>query len=123
MTRFNGGYHDRPDSGRRAWHGSPVQDRVQWQPLFDLPEPARQDPVPAKRCCRCKSAVVLGMLLLAGLLLLIHGDSMLAFLKSMQAIGPGNTDEDKAWGLVALSLVGILIVAVVRILTSRGDSS
>ena len=46
-------------------------------------------------------------------------NQMAAFLGTMAHIGPGNSTEDKAFGVLAFSLVILLIVAVVKILVSR----
>ena len=47
-----------------------------------------------------------------------HGE-MAAFLGTTGQIGPGNSTEDKVLGALAFALVILLIVAMVKILTSR----
>lgn len=39
-------------------------------------------------------------------------------LATMKHLGPGHTVEDKTFGLLALGLIGAILVAVVKILTS-----
>ena len=45
-----------------------------------------------------------------------------AFLASMQYVDDPYQEPDCALGMIAFSLVGVLIVALVRILTSSGSS-
>lgn len=66
--------------------------------------------------------IAFAMLLAAIVIAVSMGDRIVAFLHSMTDIGPGHTDEEKTMGLIAFGLVGVLIVAVVRILVSgRGN--
>ena len=62
------------------------------------------------------------ILAIFGLVLLTKNlEPIRAFLGSMNDIGPGHTADEKTAGLIALGLVGICIVAVVKILTQNRD--
>ena len=43
-----------------------------------------------------------------------------AFLSSIERIGPGHAPQDQAFGLLALGMIGLCLVAIVRLLT-RND--
>ena len=61
----------------------------------------------------------LGFGILAVILLLQHRPAMGLALASMKAIGPGGSTEDRTLGLITLGLVGVCLVALVRLLTSN----
>lgn len=63
--------------------------------------------------------IAMALLVIAAVLLIKCWPDIGAFLMSMKHIGPGHATEDKTLGLVAFGLVGILLVAIVRILTSH----
>ena len=60
-----------------------------------------------------------GFCLLALILLLQHGPAMGLALASMKALGPGSSTEDKTLGLITLGVVGVSLVAIVRLLASN----
>lgn len=63
------------------------------------------------------------LLAVAGIVLLIrYRHALGAFLMNLERIGPGHSPEEQTMGLIALALIGICIVAIVKILTrNRGD--
>ena len=69
---------------------------------------------------RWNNIIALILLVIAALLAIKLLPAIAAFLASMKDIGPGHTRDEKTFGLIALGLVGMLLVAVVRIL-SRGS--
>jgi uncharacterized membrane protein YqhA len=70
---------------------------------------------------RWNNIIALILLVLALILLVKLLPAMVVFLASMKDIGPGHTTDEKTIGLIALGLVGVLLVAVVRILTSNNS--
>jgi hypothetical protein len=46
-----------------------------------------------------------------------------AFFSTMGHIGPGHTPDEQVTGLIAAGLIGVLIVAIVKILTSGRKGS
>ena len=58
------------------------------------------------------------LLLIFAFVILMRGwDEIGQFLSGMGDLGPQHTQEEQVMGLVAFGLVGVLIVAVVKILT------
>jgi hypothetical protein len=66
---------------------------------------------------------IIGLILLviALWLLLRHRQAIDAFLSSMKDIGPGHSADEKTIGLIAFGLVGVCLVAIVKILTRNRD--
>ena len=64
---------------------------------------------------------VLVFALVVVILLLGHGPRIGLALASMKAIGPGGSTEDKTLGLITLGLVGVCLVAIVRLLTNHNQ--
>jgi hypothetical protein len=52
-------------------------------------------------------------------LLVNNGQAVSAFLSSMKDIGPGHSADEQTIGLIAFGLVGVCIVAIVKILTQN----
>ena len=67
--------------------------------------------------------VALMLVIIAVILLITHWHEIGVFVAGMGQIGPGSTTEQKTYGLIALGLVGVIIVALAKILSShnRGD--
>jgi len=66
---------------------------------------------------RWNNIIALILLVIALVLAVNFLPSLIAFLGSMKDIGPGHTTDEKTVGLIAFGLVGILLVAVVKVLT------
>ncbi len=66
------------------------------------------------------NVAALGFAILAVILLVRHGPTIGLALGSMKAIGPGSSPEDRTLGLITLGLVGVCLVAIVR-LVIRND--
>ncbi len=64
--------------------------------------------------------LALALAILVVVLLIRHGPALAVALASMQAIGPGNSAEDKTLGLITLGIVGVCLVAIVRLVV-RND--
>ena len=60
---------------------------------------------------------VFSLVVLFFVLLVKAGPEVGEFLGAMGRIGPGNTTEEQVTGLVALGMVGVVLVALTRILT------
>ena len=65
--------------------------------------------------------IAFALAILAITLGLTKHSEIAAFLSSMGDIGPGHSDDEKTWGLIAFSLSGLLIVAVVAIIARTSD--
>jgi hypothetical protein len=63
-------------------------------------------------------AAILAILILIGLV--NCWPQITAALTSVRNISPGHTTEDKMTGLIMIGLIGAVLVAIVRILTSQG---
>lgn len=61
------------------------------------------------------------LLVIAGVLLIKNANEISGFLMAMKDIGPGHTTEEKTIGLVAFALVGVLIIAMVKILAQHSS--
>ena len=70
---------------------------------------------------RWNNLIALAMVIAAIVLVVKNPVEIGSFLGSMKAIGPGHTMEEKAMGLVAFGLIGVLIVAVVRIVVRNNE--
>ena len=66
---------------------------------------------------RWNNIIALILLVIALVLAVNFLPALIAFLGSMKDIGPGHTTDEKTVGLIAFGLVGILLVAVVKVLT------
>lgn len=66
--------------------------------------------------------VVATVFALIGLVVLIKfWPAITAFLSTMERVGPGNPREEQMLGAVAFGLIGVVIVALVKILTHPGN--
>ena len=64
--------------------------------------------------------IVFLILLLVSATLIVHsGESILGFFGKIKSLAPSGDQDDRVMGLIALGLVGIVIVAVVRLLRYR----
>lgn len=70
---------------------------------------------------RWNNIIALILLVISAVLAVRFLPAMMSFLSTMKDIGPGHTTDDKTIGLIAFGLVGITLVAVVRILTTRNS--
>lgn len=62
------------------------------------------------------------MALVAVIILIRYRHPIIGFLSNLERIGPYHSLEDQATGLIALGLIGVFVVAIVRVLTqSRGE--
>lgn len=61
---------------------------------------------------------VLAFALIALCVICTHGNEIRAFLANMTRIGPGHSNDEVTAGLIAFGLVGVIIVAIVRLLTN-----
>lgn len=68
---------------------------------------------------RWNNIIALILLIIALVLAVKFLPAMMAFLGSMKDIGPGHTADEKTIGLMAFGLVAILLVAIVKVLTTR----
>lgn len=65
--------------------------------------------------------IVAAMLAIVILIVLVHcWPQITAGLTTVRNIGPGHTTADKTAGLITIGLIGAVLVAIVRILTSQG---
>jgi hypothetical protein len=60
-------------------------------------------------------AVILGFT--AFFTLLRHREQAAAFFSTVNRIGPGNSPEDMTLGLIVIGFCGVVLVAIVRLLT------
>ena len=68
---------------------------------------------------RWNNIIAFILLLIALVLLAKCLPEITAFVTSMKHIGPGHSKDDQVFGLIAFSLCGILLVAIVRILSNN----
>ncbi len=69
------------------------------------------------------SNVVAIVLLIAAIVIFVRNpDAIGAFFRSMQAVGRSSTPEESIRGLLSVGFIGVLIVAVVRIVTHNHRS-
>lgn len=61
------------------------------------------------------------LLIVSAVLFFKNGEEIVGFVMSMRNIGPGHTPEEQTIGLIALGLIGVIIVAVVKILTQNNQ--
>jgi hypothetical protein len=66
--------------------------------------------------------LIAAMLALAGVVVLIrYRAPIAAFLAGVERVGPGFSPDDQAMGLIAFGIVGVLLVAIVKILVQGRD--
>ena len=66
--------------------------------------------------------IVASILLLTAFVLgMRYRHAISGFLGNMERIGPGHSADEQTLGLIALGLIGVCIVAVVKILTRDRD--
>ena len=70
---------------------------------------------------RWNNIILMVLFVIVLLLVLKLLPTMAIFLVGMKDIGPGHTTDEKTAGLIAFALVSMLIVAIVKVLTSRNS--
>jgi hypothetical protein len=68
---------------------------------------------------RWNNIIAFVLLLIALVLLVKCLPEITAFMASMKHLGPSHSTDDKVFGLIAFGLVGVLLVAIVRILSNN----
>ncbi len=71
---------------------------------------------------RWSNVVAMGLLIAAIVIFVRNPDAIGGFLRSMQSVGRTGDPEESIRGLLAAGFVGVLIVAVVRIVTHNNGS-
>ena len=123
MMRTRNDQGREPDRHHEA-HGGP--DRLVWHPIF--PRGIREhEPFRPREHIRQGRGwlhwlVVLTLLATAAWLALSYHTEMSVFLSNMTRIGPGHPPEDQVKGLIAFGLIGVTLVAIVRILRDHQGS-
>ena len=69
---------------------------------------------------RWNNIIALILLIVVLVVLGKNWPAIYAALTSIRYIGPSHSPEDKAFGVVVLGIICLLIVAIVKILTTRG---
>lgn len=97
-------------------------DRLRWHPIYpQQTEPgntAPQPPVQPRQGSNIAGLVALVFLGIAVALGVTQHEHIAAFLRTVDSIGSG-TPEQQTRGLVAVGLIGVLIVAIVRMVTRK----
>ncbi|OQY98220.1 MAG: hypothetical protein B6D36_17880 [Planctomycetes bacterium UTPLA1] len=97
-------------------------DRLRWEPIFfpDSPESGQQTrgPGPGRRASWLPGVVALGFFLVAIIMVITFLPEIRAFFSTMDDIG-SRDPRAQLRGLIAVGLIGVTVVAVVRILANN----
>ncbi len=120
MTRFEERDHRVPRGQVPDEMQTP--DRLRWQPIYpqdiETDNPLQPEPV-VQRLGRRMPGLVALVFLAAGIAIVVmYYPYMAAFLSTMTQVGSGTPDE-QVRGLLAVGFLGVIVVAIVRILTRK----
>ncbi|MCG3148171.1 MAG: hypothetical protein PCFJNLEI_01614 [Verrucomicrobiae bacterium] len=67
-----------------------------------------------------RNIIALILVIIVLVLLASNGPQIAGALTGLKQIGPGHTTDEKTIGLFVLGLIGLVLVAIVKILTTQG---
>lgn len=115
---------DEDRRGQPSRQPGPPPDPLRWRPYFPQERtPSREvESSNSKRASNWLPGVIVLLLLAVGVWLAVAFLPQIGlFLASMQHVGSGHPPEERLTGFLAVGFIGVVIVAVVRILTRNGS--